>query len=32
MHLIQDWEFAEQVHLDNKGSKELKVINENNLS
>lgn len=32
MQLIQDWEFAELVQLENEGSKESKVMNEHSLS
>lgn len=32
MQLIPDWEFAGVVQLENEGSKELKVMNENSFS
>ena len=32
MQLILDWEFAGVVQLENEGSKELKVMNENRFS
>lgn len=31
MQLIQDWEFAELVHLENKGRKMLRVMKANSL-